>query len=96
MPSDPTTSLLALNDRGQLEYIHNAGMRFWNSYTGNSVIGAGGEDRWWSVEELGEGASVVRSKSDGREKEVWVLQEACAKKKNTYLRLGGKFVLATK
>ena len=74
MPSDPTTSLLALNDRGQLEYIHNAGMRFWNSYTGNSVIGAGGEDRWWSVEELGEGASVVRSKSDGREKEVWVLR----------------------
>lgn len=49
-------------------------MRFWNTYNGHSVVGGGGEDRWWSVEELGEGASLVRSKTDGREKEVWVLR----------------------
>jgi len=39
-------------------------------------VGSG--DRWWSVEELGEGASVVRSKSGGEavglDREVWVLR----------------------
>jgi hypothetical protein len=38
----------------------------------------GGGDRWWSIEELGEGASVVRSKSNahgvGGDREVWVLR----------------------
>ena len=38
----------------------------------------GGGDRWWSIEELGEGASVVRSKTglhgNGVDREVWVLR----------------------
>ena len=38
----------------------------------------GGGDRWWSIEELGEGASVVRSKTGvhglGVDREVWVLR----------------------
>jgi len=41
-------------------------------------MGMGGGDRWWSIEELGEGASVVRSKSGvhgiGVDREVWVLR----------------------
>jgi len=40
-------------------------------------MGMGGGDRWWSIEELGEGASVVRSKTGvhglGVDREVWVL-----------------------
>lgn len=37
----------------------------------------GGGHRWWSIEELGEGASVVRSKAGeegGVDREVWVLR----------------------
>jgi hypothetical protein len=41
-------------------------------------MGMGGGDRWWSIEELGEGASVVRSKTGvhghGVDREVWVLR----------------------
>jgi hypothetical protein len=41
-------------------------------------MGMGGGDRWWSIEELGEGASVVRSKTgvhgNGVDREVWVLR----------------------
>lgn len=51
-------------------------LRFWNTQGGFAHgLGVGGEDgRWWSVEDLGAGASVVRSKHDGDEKEVWVLR----------------------
>lgn len=55
-------------------------LKFWNAnanaYTLNSLgQGYGGQgERWWSVEELGEGASVVRSKGEGTEREVWVLR----------------------
>lgn len=66
-------------------------MRFWQTDLG-TVLGLGvspssghgakegasskGGDTWWSIEELGGGASVVRSKfgEAGPEKEVWVLQ----------------------
>jgi len=41
-------------------------------------MGMRGGDRWWSIEELGEGASVVRSKTglhgNGVDREVWVLR----------------------
>lgn len=37
-------------------------------------MGSDDGERWWSVEDLGEGASVVRSKGDGEEKEVRVLR----------------------
>jgi len=41
-------------------------------------MGMGGGDRWWSIEELGEGASVVRSKTglqgNGIDRDVWVLR----------------------
>ena len=59
-------------------------LKFWNSnanannhaLNGFGHVGSG--DRWWSVEELGEGASVVRSKSGGQgvglDREVWVLK----------------------
>ena len=52
------------------------GLRFWNTQGGFARgLGVGGDDgRWWSVEDLGSGASVVRSKHDGDEKEVWVLR----------------------
>lgn len=58
-------------------------LRFWNAnanvngYPLNGLIGGG--DRWWSIEELGEGASVVRSKTGmegGVDREVWVLRVA--------------------
>lgn len=58
-------------------------VKFWNSnvnaYPLNGMSGGGG-DRWWSIEELGEGASVVRSKTgvngngNGLDREVWVLR----------------------
>jgi len=48
-----------------------------NAYPMNGM-GTGGGDRWWSIEELGEGASVVRSKTgvhgNGVDREVWVLR----------------------
>jgi hypothetical protein len=48
-----------------------------NAYPMNGM-GVGGGDRWWSIEELGEGASVVRSKTgvhgNGVDREVWVLR----------------------
>lgn len=52
------------------------GLRFWNTHGGFAHgLGVGGDDgRWWSVEDLGSGASVVRSKHDEDEKEVWVLR----------------------
>ena len=51
------------------------GMRFWNTELG-SLFGAGldGPDRWWSVEDIGRGASVVRSRGEGKDREVWVLR----------------------
>lgn len=51
-------------------------MKFWNTYSGSALRGRDGEGekRWWSVEDLGEGASVVRSRNEGEEKEVWVLR----------------------
>lgn len=47
-------------------------LRFWNTHSG-LVHGAEG-GRWWSVEELGQGASVVKSKGEKDEREVWVLR----------------------
>lgn len=56
-------------------------VKFWNSNANAhplNAIGHGGGDRWWSIEELGEGASVVRSKTgahgQGVDREVWVLR----------------------
>ena len=57
-------------------------LRFWNNHenaqllnlAGSGTGGGGGGERWWSVEELGQGASVVRSKGDGSDREVWVLK----------------------
>ncbi|KAI9639698.1 uncharacterized protein MKK02DRAFT_40020 [Dioszegia hungarica] len=55
----------------------HAGLRFWNGRS-HAGVRPGTEGRWWSVEEMGEGASVVRSSSgargDASEKEVWVLR----------------------
>ena len=52
-------------------------LRFWNNHENAQLLnlagGVGGE-RWWSVEELGQGASVVRSKAEGSDREVWVLK----------------------
>lgn len=54
-------------------------MKFWNANANAYTLhgynhGQGQGERWWSVEELGEGASVVRSKGRGAEREVWVLR----------------------
>ena len=52
-------------------------LKFWNNHENAQLLnlagGVGGE-RWWSVEELGRGASVVRSKAEGSDREVWVLK----------------------
>lgn len=59
-------------------------LKFWNvnanahayADTHNHFL-AGKDDaaeRWWSIEELGEGARVVRSKGQGGDREVWVLR----------------------
>ncbi|WVW83815.1 hypothetical protein I302_105836 [Kwoniella bestiolae CBS 10118] len=82
-PLDPTlplqTSLLALNDHRQLDLLRLAPtLRFWNTAIGAPYgVGVGEDGRgWWSIEDLGQGASVVRSKDGEREKEVWVLKVA--------------------
>lgn len=61
-------------------------LKFWNSNVNAHTLnfvgqggymggGGGGGDRWWSVEELGEGASVVKSRGEGVvDREVWVLK----------------------
>jgi hypothetical protein len=51
----------------------SGGLQFWNTHASS---GRGETERWWSIEELGEGASVVRSRvgGDGSEREVWVLR----------------------
>ncbi|KAK8864348.1 hypothetical protein IAR55_001595 [Kwoniella newhampshirensis] len=82
-PHDPiSTSLSALNNHQQLELLRLVPqLKFWNT----AAVGVGwaglyghelSEDgqKWWSVEELGDGASVVRSKGEGQEREVWVLR----------------------
>ncbi|RSH87467.1 hypothetical protein EHS25_003377 [Saitozyma podzolica] len=74
-PADPTSSaVLALGDRGHLELFRPGSLRFWNTYLGGTLGFAGDGERWWSVEELGQGASVVRSRGEGQEREVWVIQ----------------------
>ncbi|WWC61784.1 uncharacterized protein I303_104369 [Kwoniella dejecticola CBS 10117] len=80
-PLDPRnpipTSLLALNDHTQLDLLRLAPhLRFWNTAIGAPYgVGVGDDGRgWWSIEDLGQGASVVRSKDGEREKEVWVLK----------------------
>ncbi|KAK4684533.1 hypothetical protein P7C73_g5639, partial [Tremellales sp. Uapishka_1] len=61
---------IMLNPASQLELLRSGlGLRFWNTAAGGDGIG-----RWWSVEELGEGASVVRSRGEGGDREVWVLR----------------------
>nr|XP_031863211.1 uncharacterized protein CI109_001083 [Kwoniella shandongensis]KAA5530283.1 hypothetical protein CI109_001083 [Kwoniella shandongensis] len=75
-PLDPhnpiPSSLHALNNQQQqLDFLRLAPqLKFWNTAV---AYGEEGE-KWWSVEELGEGASVVRSKGEGHEREVWVLR----------------------
>lgn len=55
-------------------------LKFWNANANANahtlnIAGQSGGDRWWSVEELGDGASVVKSKGDGSgDREVWVLR----------------------
>ncbi|WVO16228.1 hypothetical protein L204_103899 [Cryptococcus depauperatus] len=80
-PFDPlnpiSTSLLALPDKDQLELLRMAPhLRFWNTALGRPFGVGVGEDgeRWWSVEELPGGASVVRSKGEGQEREIWVIR----------------------
>jgi hypothetical protein len=85
-PEDPhdrrhlTTGHNAITGLNSLEGVYGTmipSMRFWNTNLGTSLgIGADGAGRWWSVEELGAGASVVRGRSadNGIEKEVWVLR----------------------
>ena len=49
-------------------------LQFWNT-NGGVQFGDGTEGgRWWSVEDLGDGASVVRSREDGSAREIWVLR----------------------
>ncbi|WWC70288.1 uncharacterized protein I206_104238 [Kwoniella pini CBS 10737] len=80
-PVDPrnphTNSLLALNDNTQLGLLRLAPhLRFWNTAIGAPYgvdVGENGKG-WWSIEDLGQGASVARSKDGEREKEVWVLK----------------------
>ncbi|ORY34078.1 hypothetical protein BCR39DRAFT_592642 [Naematelia encephala] len=75
-PANPISSgVMALNDRRQLELVRSGtGLKFWNTNLGTHLgVGADG-DRWWSIEDLGQGASVVKSRGDGTEREVWVLQ----------------------
>ncbi|KAK6910188.1 hypothetical protein I203_104220 [Kwoniella mangroviensis CBS 8507] len=84
-PLDPTlplqTSLLALNDHRQLDLLRLApNLRFWNTAIGVPYGVGVGE---WSIEDLGQGASVVRSKDAEREKEVWVLKVAEGSEENT-------------
>ena len=70
----------SIQRQGQLPHDLDL-IKFWNSnvnaYPMNGM-GIGGGDRWWSIEELGEGASVVRSKTglhgNGVDREVWVLR----------------------
>ncbi|ODN82143.1 hypothetical protein L202_02443 [Cryptococcus amylolentus CBS 6039] len=77
-PANPTaTSLLALPDYHQLELLRLAPtLRFWNTGLAQPFgVGVGNDgQQWWSVEQLGEGASVVRSKGEGQDREVWVLR----------------------
>ncbi|WWD02886.1 hypothetical protein V865_000928 [Kwoniella europaea PYCC6329] len=89
-PLDPTlplqTSLLALNDHRQLDLLRLApNLRFWNTGIGGPYgVGVGEDGKgWWSIEDLGQGASVVRSKDGEREKEVWVLKVAEGGEENT-------------
>ncbi|WVQ67761.1 uncharacterized protein L199_005966 [Kwoniella botswanensis] len=89
-PLDPTlplqTSLLALNDHRQLDLLRLApNLRFWNTAIGAPYgVGVGEDGKgWWSIEDLGQGASVVRSKDGEREKEVWVLKVAEGGEENT-------------
>ncbi|WVR07127.1 hypothetical protein IAU60_004168 [Kwoniella sp. DSM 27419] len=59
-------------------------LRFWSA--------AAREDApWWSVEELGHGASVVRSRHGDREKEVWVLKMGDGKDDSGTLPLTSAF-----
>ncbi|WWC89411.1 uncharacterized protein L201_004335 [Kwoniella dendrophila CBS 6074] len=75
-----SNSYLTLNDHTQLDLLRLApNLRFWNNAIGTQYGGVGvsqGQDGkgWWSIEELGQGASVVRSKDGDEEKEVWVLK----------------------
>ncbi|EIW70733.1 hypothetical protein M231_02614 [Tremella mesenterica] len=64
-------------DKTQLDLLRSGvgGMRFWNTELGGVLgVGLDGPERWWSIEDVGKGASVVRSKGDGRDREVWVLR----------------------
>lgn len=53
-------------------------LRFWNANANAhslNFVNQGGGDRWWSIEELGKGASVVKSRGEGSvDREVWVLR----------------------
>ncbi|WRT66278.1 uncharacterized protein IL334_003231 [Kwoniella shivajii] len=80
-PTDPnnpfSASHLTLNDDRQLDLLRLAPhLRFWNTAIGAPYGTGVGEDGrgWWSIEDIGQGASVVRSKDGEREKEVWVLE----------------------
>jgi hypothetical protein len=79
---DPNPSTSATQRPSNLDLL-----RFWNANANANLIVngngfpyngiGGGGDRWWSIEELGEGASVVRSKTGmegGVDREVWVLR----------------------
>ncbi|TXT15569.1 hypothetical protein VHUM_00072 [Vanrija humicola] len=48
-----------------------AGLQLWNAQTHTDTTGG-----WWTIEELDDGASVVRSAAGGREREVWVVRAA--------------------
>lgn len=56
-------------------HLHQGSLKFWTSSSGYSQRG-GEEGKWWSVEELADGASVVRGSRNGigAEREVWVLR----------------------
>ena len=72
LSASQSTSPILLDDHLRLV----PGLKFWNTQGGFAHgLGVGREDgRWWSVEDLGSGASVVRSKHEGEEKQVWVLR----------------------
>lgn len=66
----------------QRAQVHK-GLKFWTggqaNHDGSRAGGRRGdadEGKWWSVEELGDGASVVKSSKGGcgGDKEVWVLR----------------------
>lgn len=67
----PLCEILEHTPRDRLDRGLSNHLKFWSTVAGRQLEKEG---NWWSVDELGEGASIVRSRGSGGEREVWVLK----------------------